>query len=125
MAKVKAFINGRICFQGKELRESIYVDEGSGMILRQPAKMPEDFVDLKGRLLAPAYLELQTNGILGFHFTHFRDPKSYHEELARISRHLVSNGVGAFYVTLPTVHRDVFRQVRIRRLLPVLPDTLS
>ncbi|KAL8827454.1 MAG: hypothetical protein Q9191_003179 [Dirinaria sp. TL-2023a] len=62
MAKVKAFINGRICFQGKEWQETIYVNESTGTIMRQPAEMPSDFVDLKGKLLAPAYIELQTNG---------------------------------------------------------------
>lgn len=111
MAKVKAFINGRICFQGKEWQETIYVNESTGMIMRQPAEMPSDFVDLKGKLLAPAYLELQTNGGLGFHFTNWKDPQSYRDELERIARHLLSNGVGAFYVTLPTVHRDVFEKI--------------
>ena len=125
MVKVKAFINGRICFQGKELQESIYVNEDTGMIVRQPAEMPSDFVDLKGNLLAPAYLELQTNGLLGFHFTNWKDPQSYRDELERVSRHLVSNGVASFYVTLPTVHRDVFTKVRKCRLLPVHLATLS
>lgn len=111
MAKVKAFINGRVCYQGKELQESIYVDGDTGMIIRQPAEMPSDFVDLEGKLLAPAFIELQTNGCLGFHFTNLKDPQSYRHELDRISRHLASEGVGAFYVTLPTVHRDVFKKV--------------
>lgn len=111
MPKVKAFINGRVCYRGQEINESVYVDEGSGMIIRQPAEMPSDFVDLKGRLCVPAFLEMQTNGCLGFHFTNFRDAQSYNEELGRISRHLASQGVGGFYVTLPTVHRDVFRKV--------------
>lgn len=113
MPKTKAFVNGRVCRRGQEIIESIYVDAESGLIIRQPAEMPSDFVDLKGRLLAPAFLELQTNGCLGFHFTSFRDAESYHKELERISRHMVSWGVGGFYVTLPTVHRDVFKQVFI------------
>lgn len=117
MPKVKAFVNGRVCRRGQEIVESIYVDEESGMIIRQPAEMPSDFVDLKGRLLAPAFLELQTNGCLGFHFTSFKDAESYDEELKRISRHLVSWGVGGFYVTLPTVHRDIFKQVIVVLIL--------
>ena len=111
MPKIKAFVNGRVCHRGQEIIESIYVDEESGMIIRQPPEMPSDFVDLQGKLLAPAFLELQTNGCLGFHFTNFKDAESYNEELERISRHLVSSGVFGFYVTLPTVHRDIFRQV--------------
>lgn len=111
MSKIKAFINGRVCLQGKELNETVYVDGDTGMIIRQPAEMPTEFVDLKGRLLAPAFLELQTNGCLGFHFTHFSDAKNYGNSLDRVSRHLITQGVGAFFVTLPTVHRNVFQKV--------------
>lgn len=113
MANVKAFINGRICFQGREFNDSIYVDEDTGLIIRQPAEMPSDFVDLEGQLLAPAFVELQTNGCLGFHFTNFTDQQSYRNALEMISKHLVSKGVGTFYVTLPTVHRDIFKKVRL------------
>ena len=112
MARTTAFINGRVCFRGKEINESVYIDEDTGMIIRQPAEMPSGFVDLRGRLLAPAFLELQTNGCLGFHFTNFKDVENYREDLERVSRHLVSQGVGAFYVTLPTVHRDIFKKVQ-------------
>lgn len=111
MPKIKTFVNGRVCRRGQEVIESIYVDEESGMIVRQPTEEPSNSINLQGRLLAPAFLELQTNGCLGFHFTNFTGAESYNEELERISRHLVSRGVGGFYVTLPTVHRDVFKKV--------------
>ena len=81
------------------------------MIVQEPAEMPSDFVDLKNSVLAPAYLELQTNGSLGFHFTAFQDPHVYQENLRKTSLHLVRQGVAGFYVTLPTVHRDVFTEV--------------
>lgn len=111
MAKVKAFINGQTCLHGRALSQTVYVDEQTGLIIPQPAQMPKDFVDLNGRFLAPAYMELQTNGCVGTHFTNFRDPQSYREGLQKVSRHLVRQGVGAFYVTLPTVHREVFSKV--------------
>lgn len=111
MAKIKAFVNGQVCFRGQALNQSVYVDEDTGLVIQQPAEMPSDFVDLKGGLLAPAYLELQTNGCMGMHFTNFKDPQSYQEGLQKVSRHLIRQGVGAFYVTLPTVHRDVFTKV--------------
>ena len=111
MSRVKAFINGRVSLHGKELSESVYVDEDTGMIIRQPAEMPSKFVDLEGSLLAPAFLELQTNGCLGFHFTDFRGAENYKKNLDRVSKHLVSRGVGAFWVTLPTVDAEVFKKV--------------
>ena len=111
MANVKAFINGQICFHGQALNQTVYVDKQTGLIISQPAQMPSDFVDLNGALLAPAYLELQTNGCVGTHFTNFKDPQSYRESLRKVSRHLVRQGVGAFYATLPTVQREVFAKV--------------
>ena len=65
MPKIKAFVNGRVCCHGQWLNQSIYVDEDTGLIIRQPAEMPGDFVDLEDNVLAPAYVELQTNGCLG------------------------------------------------------------
>ena len=114
MARLKAFINGCVCFQGRQIEATVYIDQDSGLITSQPAEMPTDFVDLKGGILAPAYIDLQTNGCLGFHFTDFDTAESYSKNLARVSRHLVSRGVGAFYVTLPTVHRDMFQKVQYR-----------
>ena len=32
-------------------------------------------------------------------------------ELGRVSRHLVQNGVGGFWATVPTVSGEVFRKV--------------
>lgn len=65
MPRIRAFVNGRVCYHGQWLHQSIYVDEDTGLIIQQPAEMPVDFVDLKDNILAPAYVELQTNGCLG------------------------------------------------------------
>lgn len=113
MVKIKAFVNGRVCLDGRFVDETIYVDEGTGLIIHKPDETPEDFVDLKGGMLCPAFIELQTNGALGFHFTRFEDEAAYHENLHRVSRHYVTQGVGSFYVTLPTVHTCILKKVQI------------
>lgn len=112
MVKTKAFLNGKVCLDGRFVEETVYVDEGTGLIILKPDEMPEDFVDLKGAMLCPAFIELQTNGALGFHFTNDEDEATYHANLHRISRHYVTQGVGSFYVTLPTVHTSVFKKVQ-------------
>ena len=113
MVKIKAFLNGKVCLDGRCLEEAVYVDEGTGLIVLKPDEMPEDFVDLKGQTLCPAFIELQTNGALGFHFTQSEDKATYHANLHRVSRHYVTQGVGSFYVTLPTVHTFVLKKVQI------------
>ena len=75
---------------------NLYVDVDAGIILGQPDHEPLDVVDLKGLVLAPAFLELHTNGCLGVHFTHYEDDRSYQENLEKVSRYFLSQGVGAF-----------------------------
>ena len=125
MARLKAFRHGRVCYHG-ELRDvTVFVDTESGLIIRDPnderhslpylysvedrEEMEE--INLHNQVLAPAFIELQTNGALGMHFTQFKDEKSYQENLERVSRYLVESGVATFYVTLPTVGSEVFKKV--------------
>ncbi len=117
---IRAFINGRVCVQGRDLRQSIFVDLESGLIVSEPRERPWETVDLDGGFLAPSFLELQTNGCLGVHFTNYNDSQSYQENLGNISQHLVTQGVGSFYVTLPTISSDVFKKVSILALLSPL-----
>ncbi|KAL2057013.1 hypothetical protein ABVK25_002752 [Lepraria finkii] len=67
---------------------------------------------MQNYIIAPAYQELQINGCLSVHFTIAEEPWSYLNHLETVSRHLVSKGVGAFYVTLPTVSQNLYCQVR-------------
>ena len=75
-----------------------------------PDDTGEDFEDVT---IAPGFIELQTNGLLGFHFTHFNDAESYAKKIDEVARYLPSTGVTGFYITIPTVHQDEFKQVGI------------
>ena len=120
---IKAFVNGSVFIRGKETRQPIFVDLDNGLIVSEPKEGPLQTVDLNGRFLAPSFLELQTNGCLGVHFTDFKDSQTYQENLKNISQHLVTRGVGSFYVTLPTVKSEVFKKVSLLLLSsPLLLD---
>lgn len=112
MARIRAFTNGRVCARGREKLRDFYVDLDTGCIVPEPDEDPLSFVDMQNHILAPAYQELQINGCLGLHFTTFVDSRTYFSHLENVSRHLVSQGVGAFYVTLPTMNVDLYRKVR-------------
>lgn len=88
------------------------MDLDTGYIVPEPHEDPMSFVDMQNHVLAPAYQELQINGCLGVPFTTFVDSRTYLSHLENVSRHLVSQGVGAFYITLPTIHVDLYRKVR-------------
>ena len=113
MAPVKAFSNARVCVHGQLLQKTIFVDIDSGLIVEEPEGFHSatSTTDLAGCIIAPAFVELQTNGCLGVHFTNYQNDQDYRDSLAMISQHLVRSGVGAFYVTLPTVESRVFRKV--------------
>jgi len=111
MANTLGFFNGYICRGGKLREESLYVDLDTGFIIDAPFRPVNVTYDLHGLILAPAFLELQTNGCAGFHFTHFADPKSYTQNLWKVSKYLLTTGVGSFWATIPTVSSNVFQSV--------------
>ena len=111
MTNIIGFQNGLICRGGELRNESLYVDLDSGFIVDEPSKPVHIHYDLHGQILAPAFLELQTNGCAGFHFTNFTDPESYKQNLANVSKYLPTTGVGSFWATIPTVRSDVFQSV--------------
>lgn len=92
MPCIRAFANARVCSHGKEALQDLFVDLESGCFVRDPHEKPMIVIDLQGQILAPAFQELQINGCLGVHFTNFKNPQSYIEHLARVSRHLATQG---------------------------------
>ncbi|KAI9849035.1 MAG: hypothetical protein M1837_005926 [Sclerophora amabilis] len=68
-------------------------------------------IDLGGKIVAPGFLELQTNGLLGFHFTHYEDDEQYQSQLRRVSKYLITKGVTGFWATVPTVSTDTFQKI--------------
>ena len=112
MVKIKAFLNGQVCLNGRFAEETVYIDKETGLIVRKPDEMPEDFIDLDGAMLCPAFIELQTNGALGFHFTSDQEKATYDSNLHKVSCHYVGHGIGSFYVTLPSIPLHVLEKVK-------------
>lgn len=116
------FKNARLCISGQltQPKSVVIVSQSSGKILEVLHKKPTSvgasgkakFVDLENKILAPGFLELQTNGMRGFHFTHFKNKEQYVKGLQEVANYLPSQGVTGFWVTIPTVEADEFKQVR-------------
>ncbi len=113
MPKIIAFINGHLCLGSKLVESSFFIDRVSGLIVPEPHAQADEVIDLNGKVIAPAYIELQTNGCVGVHFTHYENPLVYQSNLKRVSEYMVSRGVGGFWATVPTVSSDVFQKVGI------------
>ncbi|KAL8969541.1 MAG: hypothetical protein Q9197_004279 [Variospora fuerteventurae] len=83
---ILAFTNARICRHGALFPPSpLYFDNVEGMIVVPPPDPTEvETIDLQNRILAPAFLELQTNGCVGVHFTNHHSDEEYVENLEKV-----------------------------------------
>ena len=112
-SKSTVFRNCRLCLNGKLLgKERLVVSHNTGDILDASSDSDGEVIDLGGAIIAPGFLELQSNGMRGFHFTHFQDEESYAKKLDDIARYLPSQGVTGFWATIPTVASEEFKKVR-------------
>ncbi|OQO08324.1 hypothetical protein B0A48_06194 [Cryoendolithus antarcticus] len=106
------FTNCRVCRDGEPvIGEDVVVSAQTGLIVDPTSKVDDEVIDLGNKILAPGFIELQTNGMRGFHFTHFENEASYQKKLDEVARYLPSTGVTAFYATIPTVSSDDFKKI--------------
>ena len=121
-----SLINCMICRDGQLQAGSLHFNTTTGLIVDGPSDMPESVQDMKGHIVAPAFLELQINGCTGFHFTIFQGPDEYQENPQNVSAYLKTTGVGSFWATIPTVSSEIFQKVKAVRnkSLPVCSSDL-
>lgn len=112
---VTTLTNYRPCINGELLVEDQMVISETGKILKKRTGYigggDGEMVDLEDGIIAPGYLELQTNGVKGFHFTHFENKEEYEKKLEETARYYVTQGVTGFWATIPTVSSDNFQNV--------------
>ncbi|KAK4548014.1 hypothetical protein LTR36_010734 [Oleoguttula mirabilis] len=107
-----SFINARVCRNGKLVEgETLVISAETDNILPETDNTNGETIDVGGGIIAPGFLELQTNGMRGFHFTHFEDEASYAKNIDDVARYLPQTGVTGFYATIPTVHSDEFQKI--------------
>ena len=94
------FINARLCIGGQLVSKSLTFSPDSGEIVsvgdgghdRNNGTAEAETIDMKGAIIAPGFIEVQTNGMRGFHFTHFIDAETYMENLKRVAEYLPRTG---------------------------------
>lgn len=115
--RLTVFQNGRLCINGKLVNEQLIIDTHSGLIVQNTGDVTGQIVDLKGAVVAPGFIELQTNGVHGFHFTQFDDTTSYESKLLQTARYYATQGVTGFLPTIPTVSSDLYQKVGVCHFL--------
>jgi len=87
------------------------VDDDTGRILYRTGYIGGELVDLEEGIIAPGFLELQTNGVNGFHFTHFKEKQAYDAKVEETAKYYMTKGVTGFWATVPTVSKDEFHNI--------------
>lgn len=106
------FTNCRLCVGGEIIEgERLVVSETSGLILESTGFIGGEIVDLDDAIIAPGFLELQTNGVNGFHFTQFEDKKQYEGKLEETAKFYATKGITGFWATIPTVAAENYQKV--------------
>lgn len=104
-----------VCRDGRlEYSQNVQVSRQSGLICEKLDVVGDNSVLKLGedKLVAPGFIELQTNGLIGIHFTTLgNDSVKDEEHLQKISREMARNGVTAWYATVPTVAEHSWKQV--------------
>jgi hypothetical protein len=106
------FTNCRYVLSGELISDHLVISDELGTILRREGYIGGECVDLEDSIIAPGFLELQTNGVNGFHFTQFENEAEYKKKLESTAKYYIQEGVTGWWATIPTVAGDVFKKVR-------------
>ena len=106
--------NCRLCKNGKLTEgERLIFSEDNGAFLQETGYIGGEIIDLEDAIIAPGFLELHTNGVNGFHFTHFENEEQYVLRLEETAKFYLTQGVTGFWVTIPTVEKEVYMKVNL------------
>jgi len=113
---VTRLTGGRLVKGNELVDEDLWISSVTGKILHSQEVFythhvtPDKVVDLKGKILAPGFLDVQFNGAFGFDFSTIPDDMAtYHKGLRRLNRHLVRTGVTSYLPTLPSQKPEVYQ----------------
>ncbi|EPE05117.1 n-acetylglucosamine-6-phosphate deacetylase [Ophiostoma piceae UAMH 11346] len=109
--------------------QDLWISSNTGKIVRSQAAfydehvLPDETVDLGGRIVAPGMIECQLNGAFGFNFsTLFGDEGTkgarYQREMHSLNKKLVETGVTAYVPTVTSQTSELYHKV-----LPYLAPT--
>jgi len=124
------FTNCQLCISGELVPQDLYFSPETGIITANYYYRTEGIerIDLGGAIVAPGFLDLQTNGMLGVHFTNLgrsdgnRTRADDESDLETVARREVQSGVTGWWATVPTVEAGRWKEVsdldcfRLRRV---------
>ena len=115
---ITKFTNCRLVRGDSLVWDDIWVSSKTGKITRSQTAfydgliLPDETIDLGGRIVAPGMIECQLNGAFGFNFSTVLDDMSqYGKKVRDLNKKLVQTGVTSYIPTVTSQTSDLYKQV--------------
>ncbi|QSZ35317.1 hypothetical protein DSL72_008186 [Monilinia vaccinii-corymbosi] len=126
-SKVTKLTNCRLLKGESLITQDLWVSSSTGKIIQSQEAfyaqfcVPDETIDLGGRILSPGFIDAQLNGAFGFDFASIpedtTDTNTYAKEFRRINGLLVKTGVTSYLPTITSSRPEVYHHVSPRRNL--------
>lgn len=114
---ITKFTNCRLVRGDQLVNQDLWVSADTGKILESQEAfythyvVPDQVIDLGGRIVAPGFIDVQLNGALGFDFSVLHeDMAQYGKEFRRVNRGLIRTGVTSYLPTLTSQRSEVYQK---------------
>ncbi|KAL2755638.1 carbohydrate esterase family 9 protein [Sodiomyces alcalophilus JCM 7366] len=115
---ITRFTNCRLVKGDALVEEDLWISSQSGKIISSQAAffdelaLPDESIDLGGRIISPGLIDVQLNGAFGFSFsTLLEDTAQYGKEFLEVRKRLVATGVTSFLPTLTSQTPELYQKV--------------
>ncbi|ROT36285.1 N-acetylglucosamine-6-phosphate deacetylase [Sodiomyces alkalinus F11] len=115
---ITRFTNCRLVKGDSLVEEDLWVSSQSGKIVSSQAAffddlaLPDESIDLGGRIISPGLIDVQLNGAFGFNFsTLLEDTAQYGKKFLEVKKGLVATGVTSFLPTLTSQTSGLYQKV--------------
>ncbi|KAH7040277.1 family 9 carbohydrate esterase [Microdochium trichocladiopsis] len=111
---ITKFTNCRVLKGDRLVTEDLWVSGLHGTIIKSQAAfyddfvMPDEVIDLGGRIVAPGFIDCQLNGAFGFNFSTLLDPAEYAKKVREVNRKLVQTGVTSYLPTITSQLPEIY-----------------
>lgn len=113
------FTNCRLLRGEALVDEDLWVSSTTGTIIESQASffddllLPDETINLNGRIISPGMIECQLNGAFGFNFSTLLDDMSqYGKKVHEVNRLLVKTGVTSYIPTITSQRPELYQKVR-------------
>ncbi|KAF4504746.1 hypothetical protein G6O67_008155 [Ophiocordyceps sinensis] len=111
------FTNCRLVKGDGLVSEDLWVSSISGKIIHSQAtfyddlSLPDETIDLGGRIVAPGMIECQLNGAFGFNFSTLLDDMThYGKNVKELNRLLIQTGVTSYTPTITSQRPELYQK---------------